>query len=86
MRQLGYLRNPLESFVAGHATRQGLVRALLGVSFRLGAVGGLLAALIGVALVSVIILVDPLKLCGDRLICVHKQEQWIASFLRRRFI
>lgn len=46
LRSLGYLRNPLETFVTGGAGRGPSFRALGGIACRLGLVGGLLVALL----------------------------------------
>lgn len=45
LRELGYLRNPLESFVVGRP-RGGTARALAGIAARLGLVGGALVSLL----------------------------------------
>lgn len=46
LRAMGYLRNPLETFVAGRAARGASLRALASGSLRLGVAGGLLVALL----------------------------------------
>ncbi|MFN0150793.1 MAG: alkaline phosphatase family protein [bacterium] len=45
LRELGYLRNPIESFVVGRP-HGGIARALAGVATRLGLVGGALVSLL----------------------------------------
>ncbi len=46
LRGLGYLKNPLESFVAGRGARTPSLRTVAGVAVRLGVVGGILVALL----------------------------------------
>ncbi|MBI1850745.1 MAG: alkaline phosphatase family protein [Planctomycetes bacterium] len=50
LRDLGYLQNPLESFVAGRITgTTGLIRTAVLVGTRVGAIGGLLLGLLAAA-------------------------------------
>lgn len=46
LRSMGYLRNPLETFVAGRGARTASLRALGGVALRFGIVGGFLVSLL----------------------------------------
>jgi Type I phosphodiesterase / nucleotide pyrophosphatase len=46
LRDLGYLANPLDSFVAGRRPRGGTLVALVGIAARLGLVGGALVSLL----------------------------------------
>ncbi len=46
LREMGYLRNPLEAFVAGRVARAASLRALAEGSLRLGVAGGLLVAIL----------------------------------------